>query len=137
MKSQDSEDEVAIRALVQDMSAAWGRGDASAIAKHFQPEGTFTNINGSVFYGQQAFEERHRFLLETAFKGSTAKMTIRRIHFMRTDVALVDVDCALSGGVAPPIESRLLLALGKHGSEWSIAAFHNVDVKAAPVAPSR
>jgi uncharacterized protein (TIGR02246 family) len=133
--AQSSADEAAIQRLVVTLNDAWDRGDATAMAAHFQPDGTFTNVNGSVFYGRDEFRERHRQIFENAFKGSTATMTIRRMHFMRSDVALVDVNCTVSGGALPSVESRLLLVLGKSNDEWSIAAYHNVDVKPVPIVP--
>ena len=136
-------DAAAIRALVEELSSAWSAGDAARMARLFQVDGTFTNVFGTVHFGRAAFEERHRFILTGPFKGARAAMRIRRLHLVRADVALVDVDCEVSGISAAtglPVSpdgrgaSSLLLVLTQSAGEWSIAGFHNVTV-APPVAP--
>lgn len=123
----------AIESLVRDLVSAWNRGDAVAFAKRFRSDGTFTNVNGSTFEGHAAFEQRHREILAGPLKGSITTMAPRRVQLVRPDVAVVDVDCSTIVGVAPPIQSKLLLVLTREGSEWSIAAFHNTAVQAAPI----
>jgi len=123
-------DEWAVDDLVAQLAAAWNRGDAAGFAEPFRADGTFTNVFGATFVGKEEFEQRHRAIFAGPFKGSSTRMTVRRTSFLRPDVALVDVDCATSGGAAPPMESRLLLALSKDGERWTIAAFHNTGVQA-------
>ncbi len=125
--------DTAIRDLVGDLAAAWNRGDAAEFVKRFQPDGTFTNVNGTTFEGRDAFEERHRAIFAGPLKGSSTTMTIRRARLVRSDVALVHVDCSTSAGAVAPIQSKLLLVLCRNGGEWSIAAFHNTAVQATPV----
>jgi len=123
----------AISELVGELASAWNRGDAVAFAKRFQSAGTFTNVNGATFEGHTAFERRHREIFSGPLKGSVTTMTLRRVQLVRPDVALVDVDCSTVVGTATPIQSRLLLVLTREGDEWSIAAFHNTAVQAAPI----
>jgi uncharacterized protein (TIGR02246 family) len=104
-----------------------------AFAKRFRADGTFTNVNGTTFEGQGAFEQRHREIFAGPLKGSITTMTPRRAQLLRPDVALVDVDCSTAVAAAPPIQWKLLLVLAREGSQWSIAAFHNTPVPAAPV----
>jgi len=125
--------EATIQALVRDLVAAWDKGDAADFSRHFQIDGTFTNVNGTRFEGRAAFEQRHRAIFAGPFKGSTVKMTIRRIRLIRPDVALVDVDTVTSGGDIPSVESRLLLVLSKDEGSWSIAGFHNTAVQSTPL----
>lgn len=66
-------------------------------------------------------------------KGRVTRMTTRRAQLLRPDVAIVDVDCSTSIGAAPSIQSKLLLVLARDNGDWSIAAFHNTAVQAAPV----
>jgi len=53
-------DEGHIRAIVEEQVTAWNAGDAIAFSTSFGDSGSFTNIRGTVFYGHQAFEDRHR-----------------------------------------------------------------------------
>jgi uncharacterized protein (TIGR02246 family) len=122
-----------IQNVVNELAAAWNQGDAAAFAKRFQQDGTFTNVNGTSFVGHAAFEERHRAIFAGPLKGSVTTMTVRRAQLVRPDVALVDVDCATKVGPADPIGSKLLLVLTRDAGQWSIAAFHNTPVPAAPI----
>ncbi len=134
-----SDDEAQIRALVAEQVRAWNAGDATAFSLHFAPDGSFTNIRGTVFYGHKAFEDRHREIFSTFFKGSKLAMTVGRIQFVRPDVAIVDIATELSElhgnppGITPnaagTIVTRLQEVCAKAGGQWQIESYHNVDVK--------
>jgi len=131
--------EAQIRAIIAEQAAAWNVGDAKAFSSHFADDGSFTNIRGTVFYGQQAFEDRHREIFATFFKGSKLAMSASRIRFVRPDVAIVDIATEVSvlhgtpPGISPnntgTIQTRLQEVYVKDRGEWRIASYHNVDVK--------
>jgi uncharacterized protein (TIGR02246 family) len=133
------DNEAQIRAIIAEQVTAWNAGDAKAFSASFADDGSFTNIRGTVFYGHQAFEDRHREIFATFFKGSKLAMTVGRIRFVRPDVAIVDIATELSELPGTPpgvkasadgkIRTRLQEVLVKNGSVWRIAAYHNVDVK--------
>ena len=60
VSTSSSRDEARIRALIADEESAWNRGDAAEYAAHFDQNGSFTNVVGTVVYGRKAFEDRHR-----------------------------------------------------------------------------
>lgn len=131
-------DESAIRQIVGDEVAAWNAGDAKAYARHFALDGTFTNIYGMVFEGRDEFERRHAETFGSFFKGSQRRETIRRLKFLTSTVALLDVDTEVRGfgpmpaGVATPqdgvLRTRLQQVLVKDRSRWTIASYHNVAI---------
>lgn len=131
-------DESAIRRIVEDEVAAWNAGDAKAYARHFAPDGTFTNIYGMVFEGRDEFERRHADTFLSFFKGSQRRETIRRLKFLTSTVALLDVDTEVRGfGPMPPgistsqdgvLRTRLQQVLVKQRSAWTIASYHNVAI---------
>lgn len=135
-------DEAAIRKIISDATEAWNRGDAKAYSQQFQENGGFTNVLGMVFYGRKDFEQRHAEIFNTIFKGSTLQQTIRKIRFVRRDVAVVDVDTEMTGYIRLPpgvqtgpdgiLRTRLQQVLLKENGTWWIAAYHNVDVKPLP-----
>jgi len=136
-------DESLIHALIDSEAQAWNRGDAKGYAEHFRPDGTFTNVLGDNYRGKEAFEERHAEIFRGIYHGSTVKMPIRRIYFVRPDVAIVDIDAQLSGfsklppGIVAPdgiVRASLMQVLVKEHAQWTIAAYHNVDVKPRPLA---
>ena len=128
-----------IRAIVAAQVAAWNVGNAKAFSANFAADGSFTNIRGTVFYGHQAFEDRHADIFGTFFKGSKLAMSVTKIRFVRPDVAIADIATELSElhgappGVKPGadgrIRTRLQEVLVKDGGTWRIASYHNVDVK--------
>jgi uncharacterized protein (TIGR02246 family) len=133
-------DEARLRAIVAAQVAAWNVGDAKAFSAPFADDGSFTNIRGSVFYGHQAFEDRHVEIFSTFFKGSKLAMSVSKIRFVRPDVAIADIATEISelGGKTSPgvkatadgrILTRLQEVFVRTGNEWRIASYHNVDVK--------
>ena len=69
-------------------------------------------------------------------KGTKIAMPIRKLRFVRPDVAVADVDMTYSGFQALPagvgtmpdglVHSALLMVLVNDGGDWWIAAYHNI-----------
>lgn len=139
--AQTQSAEAPIRAIVSAQAAAWDAGDADGYAKAISTDVSFTNLFGMVMYGKQAFLDRNRQILATFYKGTTKHHEIRRIRFVTSDVALVDIDNEVRGvramppGVPVPpdgiIKTQLLEVFVRHGQTWVIEAYHNVDTKTA------
>lgn len=135
-------DTTSIADLVAEETDAWNRGDARAYAAHFSPDGGFTNVMGMVYYGRQAFEERHAELFNTIYKGSVLKQTVGKLRFIRPDVAIVDINVELTGFSRPPSgvstesdhvgRAKLQWVLVKDNGTWWITAYHNVSVAPSP-----
>lgn len=138
-QSATSEDE--IRQIVSGQVTAWNAGDGNAYAQHLAPDASFTNIFGTVMYGRQAFATRHTEILATFYKGTTKHHSIRRIRFITSDVALVDIDNEVRGvktmpgfGILPAdgvVKTQLMEVFVRRDGRWLIEAYHNVDVKPA------
>jgi len=130
---------------VAELTDAWNRGDARAFSARFAADGSFTNVLGIVAYGREIFELRHAEIFRTIYQGSVLQQSIGRLYFIRPDVAVVDVDAAVSGYLRLPpgvqaandgaLRAKLQLVVTREDSEWWIAAFHNVDVKPLPLRP--
>ena len=137
--AQAAADDTQIRTIVQEQVTAWNASDAIAFSKSFADSGSFTNIRGTVFYGHQAFEDRHREIFTGFFKGSKLTMAITRIRFVRPDVAIVDLATEVSNlsgappGVRPNAAGRIVTRLQqvfvKENGIWQVESYHNVDVK--------
>jgi uncharacterized protein (TIGR02246 family) len=128
-----------IRAIVAEQVTAWNAGDAKAFSERFAKDGSFTNIRGTVFYGYQAFLDRHVEIFDGFFKGSRLEMTVSRIRYVRPDVAIVDLETKITDlkghppGVLPgpdgAIHTRLQQVYVKTRGRWWMESYHNVDVK--------
>lgn len=142
LAQSQTEDEAKIRAIVQSEADAWNRGDAEAFAAHYAENGTFTNVIGQQLYGRNAFLAQHATIFSTIYKGSHNIFSVSRITFLRPDVALVEIDGALSkANRLPPglqadkdgvLNVKLLEVMTREKGAWWIAAFHNVAVTPLP-----
>ena len=94
-----------------------------------------------VIYGAPAFAKRHSEILATFYKGTTKSHVIRRIRFITSDVAIVDIDNevhgvkSMPGGIVVPpdgiVKTQLMEVFVRRDDRWLIEAYHNVDVKSA------
>lgn len=135
-------EEPLIRKVVDAEEDAWNRTDAKAFAARFHEEGSLTDVLGAVSRGRAEIERRQSELFSSYFKGSLLALKVRKIRFLKPDVALVEIDAEVSRfHKAPPavfvdaekvIRTRLLQVMVKSGSEWTISSFHGVDVKTPP-----
>jgi uncharacterized protein (TIGR02246 family) len=131
-----SADEAAVQQLINELTDAWNRGDAKAYGARFQADGTFTNVNGTFFVGREEFDRRHEDAFRRVYKGSTIAATIKKLRFIRPDVAVVDIDLGMFGWQGHPpvvqagpdnaLHTCLLMVLVKERGSWWIAAYHNV-----------
>lgn len=136
-----SKDEAAIRELVAAQAEAWNRADAAAWSKGFVPDAEFINIAGTVFKGRAEIEARHAFVFNTLFKGSRTEVTVTRVVFLGSDVAVTDMEHVVTGyaglppGVQPTeagvLKTRMRYVMKKNGKRWEIFAGQNTDVKPA------
>ena len=139
--AQTSPDETAIRQILANEVATWNRGDTDGYSKHFAVDGTFTNLRGMFFTGQQEFRDRHDVIFKGEFRGTSLKQEIVSLRFIGPDVAIAETLTWVSGfpKAGPPpgtqvdakgrLRTRLLQVLKKDGGEWKIVVYHNVDVK--------
>ena len=140
LSAQDTAAEAPIRAIVAEQVLAWNAGDGAAYGRHLAADVSFTNLFGMVMYGAPAFVRRHSEILSTFYKGTTKHHVIRRIRFVTTEVAIVDIDNEVhgvkampAGIVAPPdgvVKTQLMEVFVRRNGRWLIEAYHNVDVKA-------
>jgi len=135
-------EEPLIRKAVDTEEDAWNRGDSKAFAARFQEDGSLADVLGTVSRGRAEIERRQSELNSLYFKGSLIELKVRKIRFLKPDVAIVEIDTEMSGfHKAPPavyvdaekvIRTRLLQVMVKSGSDWLIEWFHGVDVKTPP-----
>lgn len=137
--AQEKADEEQIRRIIEDQEVAWNHGNAKDYAGRFQAEGPFTIIVGVTYETHDELEARVAQILATIFKDSRLTQTIRKVRFVRPDVAIASVTTEMTGwkGLPPGVKAssdgklrtNMMQVLVKDKGEWSVAAFHNVDVK--------
>jgi uncharacterized protein (TIGR02246 family) len=72
--AQSKPDEGAIRKILDDEITTWNQGDTDRYSKHFAADGTFTNVMGMFFTGQQAFRDRHEIIFKGPFRGTILQL---------------------------------------------------------------
>ena len=137
-----ADDRAAIAAIVQGQAEAWNHADADTFAEHYAKDGSFTNIVGVRGEGKAEFVALHAQIFRTIFAGSRMTFAIDRVRFLRSDVAVVNIDAALADiRQAPPgiqlgsdgvLHSKLQEVMTREDGCWQIAAFHNVAVTQVP-----
>ncbi|SOD99112.1 SgcJ/EcaC family oxidoreductase [Spirosoma fluviale] len=141
LRAQNAQDSLSIHTILRQEDQAWNKGDAPAYSQFFSPDGTFTNIAGMFFKGHQAFLGQHEVIFNSFFKNTILKQKIVSLKFVRSDVAILETLCQVSGfakeGLPPRIQldakgqlnTRLLQVVMKEAGAWKIVSYHNVDVK--------
>ena len=136
--SNANNSEAAIRGLVDAFVAGWNAADGAALASVFTPDADFTAITGLRARGRDLIARGHSEILSTIYRGTKNSAKIESLHFLRPDVAVLDVkftlrmaDGSLAFGV--PYSSAGIIATQDNGV-WGIAVFRNMIPFARPVA---
>jgi len=126
----DDADEGEIHELLDELTRAWRQGDARAYGARYQAAATFTNVFGDFYDGREAFDRRHDEVFRGVFKGTKLALRIRKLRFVRRDVAVVDVVTTVAGAQIRPsgvdigadgtLRSSLLMLLTKERGRWEI-----------------
>ncbi|MEP6939842.1 MAG: SgcJ/EcaC family oxidoreductase [Rudaea sp.] len=145
----DSVAEQPLRQSLERLERSWNNADGAMWAAEYWPEGELINILGGVMPNPAAIRDRTNEILSGPFKGSHFESTVRRIQFLRADVAVVETDIRVTGARALPpgavaTSAGLLLTRMKHvyqrrAGVWRIAASQNTAVlpAAAPAASAK
>ncbi|MFD5396338.1 SgcJ/EcaC family oxidoreductase [Streptomyces sp. NPDC127097] len=131
MQGQQEQDVAAVRAVVDDLIAAWGRHDAEAYGALFTQDATYTTYVGTFYQGRRDIVESHRALFAKFLKDTQLADEILDICFYGPEVAVVN-------GRGDTYKGRRPRKLGKvqtytlireNDGRWRIAAFHNTQRK--------
>ncbi|WIG97779.1 SgcJ/EcaC family oxidoreductase [Myxococcus sp. SDU36] len=136
--------EADILQLVSEQTEAWNRQDAVAWSKDFAQDASFINIVGTVFEGRDEIQQRHAGIFASIFKGSQSQVTVRKVQFIREDLAIVDATHAVTGhpGLPPGVQdtepgllrTQMRYVMKHANGQWQILAGQNTDVKPRPQA---
>lgn len=122
-------DEQAIRALVDAFVAGWNAKDGHACARPFAENADFTAVTGLRVRGRDLIARGHVEILATVFRNTTLSGTVNDIAFLRPDVAVVDATFRLQSNPPEPWlpghASCGIVATREDGA-WSIAVFRNM-----------
>jgi uncharacterized protein (TIGR02246 family) len=135
-----TQDEAAVRAVVQSVQDAWNAHDGKAFAAPFAADADYVVVNGMYLKGRAAIEGGHTQIFNTIYRESRNAATVKGVRFLRPDVAVAHVEWNLEfrpGGEKARAMNTMIMT--KDGGKWSIAAFHNTPVapQGGPPAPGQ
>ncbi|MCY7311557.1 MAG: SgcJ/EcaC family oxidoreductase [Bacteroidota bacterium] len=147
MYAQTLTDSIAIDNILKEEVVSWNNGDAKTYSKHFATNGTFTNVLGFFAVGYTIFYERHDQIFKGPFKGTLLMQDLVSFRFLSSDIAVVETLSSVSGFAAGSpfkvtnldekgrLRTRLLQIFVRTGNDWTIASYHNTDVKPGTPVP--
>lgn len=117
----------AVRAVLDELKAAWARHDADAYGALFTEDASYTTWIGTLYRGRAAITESHRALFGTVLKGTRLADGRVEIRFHGPDTAVV----TSRGDTAKRRRPRRLgkaqtsTLVRQDDGRWRIVAFHN------------
>ena len=131
------DDEVAIRSVINGRAAAWEKQDVEHLVAPFAKDADYIDSSGTMTTGRDEIEAVYTKILASGqYKDSTSKQEVKKVRFVRPDVAVVDATWSLTGlksGDGKPLPDRAgtsVLVLTKNGEKWEIVTLR-VAVSAA------
>ena len=123
-----AEDEKAIRNIIQSLADAWTAGDGKKFGEPFAEDADYVVVNGLHLKGREAIAQGHQRIFDTIYKDTKLKAEIRKIRFLRPDIAVVHTQ----GNIAKKTEAFPgapgafpVYILSKENGKWQIVAFQN------------
>jgi uncharacterized protein (TIGR02246 family) len=140
--TEHAADTAAINAVLTDrFIAGWNAHDAHVFASAFAEDADFTNVRGVSASGRYQIEQFHAQAFQRMFMHSHQTAEVKKIRFLKPDVAVVDVRWEMTGALTPegnpaPTRSGLLdLVFTSSGGRWLITVMHNTDLTPVPATP--
>ncbi len=140
--SATAADSAAIRGIIADLDSAWAHADAERWAAHYAPDADFINILGMLMPDRESMKARHHDIFTGVFRGSRHTGTLRRLRFLDADVAIADVDVAVTGFASLPpgsratepgvLRTRMRHVLARVDGEWRIVTSQNTAILPRP-----
>lgn len=125
-----TEDDKALRTIVQTLEDGWNAGDSAKFASPFAADADYVIVNGQHIRTRAVIDFGHKQIFGTIYKGSKNKHTIKQIRLLKPDVAIVHVEWNLVYGEKLENKARAMNSIVaiKEGGKWEIAAFHNTPI---------
>jgi uncharacterized protein (TIGR02246 family) len=129
-KANHSAEEVALRALYQQLMDGWNQGSGDAFAAVFTADGDLVGFDGTHLKGQEEITRFHQELFDKWLEGSRLVGEVKDVRFLSPDVALMHaVGGTVMRGKSEPSPERdsiqTLVARRQEGNQWRLAAFQN------------
>ncbi|MGI8688247.1 MAG: SgcJ/EcaC family oxidoreductase [Thermomicrobiales bacterium] len=129
-QAERSEDEAAIRALLDRLTEAWGRNDGAAYAAGFTNDATYITFVGTHYRGPEDIGGAHQVLFNSFLKGTHLASESTEIRFYGADTAVVTTRGDTYKGKPGKIgKLQTYTVVRQTDGEWRVAAFQNTQHK--------
>lgn len=132
MNLLSTNDETAIRGLVQQLQDAWNASDGTAYAAPFANDADYVVVNGNFIHGRDAIDAGHARIFSTIYRDSHIELTVEQLRPLRDDIALVNVRGHLVVRDETGTEesgARLGMVAAKNDDKWEFVAFQNTAIR--------
>jgi uncharacterized protein (TIGR02246 family) len=127
----------ALDKMVADWGAAFGRGDAKALATLYTDNAIRVSPDGGTVLGRAAIEKEFAGYFAGPWKGATIKILVGSVQPLGPDVSAAEGTYEVTpkgpdGKALPPVKGRYLNTMVKKGGAWVLSS--NAAVIPAPPA---
>jgi uncharacterized protein (TIGR02246 family) len=129
--AKHTEDEKAIRQIVQNVTEAWAAGDGVKYADNFTDDVDYTVWNGHRINGREENIKGHQEIFDTFYKGTNVQFEITKLRFLSDDVATVHLRGKMyrNGQRVEDVPTVVpLMVLKKENGSWKITVFQNTPI---------
>jgi uncharacterized protein (TIGR02246 family) len=118
--------QASLEQVLTEMVDAWNAGDATAYSRLFTEDATYVVYSGAVSLGREEIRRDHEPVLTRFQKGSRMRLSIKDIHYLSNDVAVVVSEGGVSKRTAIPLNKVQTLVFCKQSDgRWLCQAFQN------------
>ena len=124
-------EEAVIRKAVQSYVAAFNRGDAEAVTRHWSSQGVYVSPSGQRFQGRDAIQKEFAaYFAESS--GQRIELGRPAIRFLTPSVALEEGTARVSRAGEPPVETSYMAIHVKQDDGWRLDSVRETVIPAAP-----
>lgn len=118
-------DAAAIRALLDQLTEAWNRGDGAAYGALFTEDASYITYLGTLYTGSHDIGRAHQALFDSFLKGTRLASEIVGIRFHGADTAVVTTRGDTYKNKPAKLRKLQTFTVVRIGGRWRIAAFQN------------
>jgi uncharacterized protein (TIGR02246 family) len=140
MSTTDATTDGGIQEVFDEVSRAWGVGDADKFAEWYAEDATAV-LPGSYLQDREAIRAAMAVAFAGPLHGSGRVHAVQKVRFLGDDTAIVITRSSTlsAGGGEPPVERRELATwvLSRQDGRWLIRAYHGCPEDAASASTRR
>lgn len=130
--SNETKDEVAVRAVIKNYENSWNKHDAISLANLYHVDASKVNWYGTYYKGKDSIQALYKTIHNSYYKSSHFKtLSIEDLTFVKPDVVIIHCLDELTGDERNPkqiFHHRRTIVLTKREDVWKILAVQNAKL---------